>query len=46
VGKTFMLLYDFYKYVMILKVLSTRFGFIGVYTDLWNLLELGEESDS
>ena len=30
---------------MILKVLSTRFGFIGVYTDLRNLLESNKESD-
>ena len=40
-----MFLYDFYNYVVILKVLSTRFGFIGVYTDLRNLLESNKESD-
>lgn len=36
----------FYKYLVILKVLSTRFGFIGVYTDFRNLLESSMEGDS
>ncbi|WP_215331969.1 hypothetical protein [Polynucleobacter corsicus] len=36
---------NFYKYLIILKVLSTRFGFIGVYTDFRNLLESNKESD-
>jgi hypothetical protein len=37
-------LYDFYKYVMILKGLSARFAFIGVHTDLKNLLESNHEA--